>query len=82
MTGASFAHDTTAYRRAVGEMLRLARAMPDGLERLRVFAEAGGFADWSERTEGGQVVLVAAPSPRLLAFIEDLRRAAQGGRAA
>ena len=81
MTGATFAHDTAAYRRAVGEMLRLARAVPDGLERLRVFAEAGGFADWSERAEGGRVVLVAAPSPRLLAFIEDLR-AAQGGRAA
>ena len=81
MTEAVFAHDVTAYRRAVGEMLRLARAVPDGLERLRGFAEAGGFADWSERVDGSAVVLVAAPSPRVQRFIEDLR-AAQAGRAA
>jgi len=81
MTEAVYAHDTTAYRRAVGEMLRLARSVPDGLEWLRLFAEAGGFADWAERPEGGTVVLVATPSARLQRFIEDLR-AAQAGRAA
>ena len=81
MTDPVYAHDLTAYRRAVGEMLRLARALPDGLDRLRAFAAGGEFADWSERVEDGAVVLVAAPSARLVGFLDDLR-AAQKGRAA
>lgn len=81
MTAGTFAHDLTAYRRAVGEMLRLARALPDGLDRLRAFAVGGEFADWTQRTEDGAVVLVATPSARLAAFLDDLR-AAQKGRAA
>lgn len=75
MTDPVYAHDLTAYRRAVAEMLRLARALPDGLDRLRAFAAGGEFADWTQRTEDGAVVLVAAPSARMAAFLDDLRTA-------
>jgi hypothetical protein len=76
---AEYRTDVTAWSRAVAEMLRLARRLPDGMERLRKFtAGQRGFCDMVERVEGGSVVVAAIPSARSAAFLEDLRREAEG----
>lgn len=76
---ADYRTDVTDWARAVAEMLRLARRLPDGMERLRNFtAGQRTFCDMVERVEGGSVVVAAIPSARSAAFLEDLRRDAEG----
>lgn len=76
---AEFRTDVTAWSLAVAEMLRLARRLPDGKERLRNFtAGQRSFCEMVERVEGGSVVVAAVPSARSAAFLEDLRREAEG----
>lgn len=76
---AEFRTDVTAWRKAVAEMIKLAQELPDGMERLRAFtAGQRSFCDMVERVEGGSVVVAAVPSARSAAFLEGLRRDAEG----
>jgi len=71
--------DVSPYARCVGEIVQLARRLPDGLARLRAFSAAGGpFATEVERVEGGIVVIACVPSDRTVAFLEEMRAAASG----
>lgn len=82
MTGTTdFRKDLRAAHLCVAEMLRLAKALPDGLDRLRRFTAGRDFWDWEERAEGGAVILAPVPNARTRAFLQDLRLAL-GRRAA
>lgn len=76
--------DVTEWSRAVVEMLKLARALPDGLERMRAFTAAGrDFCEEVERTDGTMITISSVPSARSRAFLSELRAAvAEQGRAA
>lgn len=81
---AVYRSDVVEWSRAVAEMLKLCRALPDGLERLRSFTAAGrDFCDHVERVEDGMVVIASVPTDRSRAFLAELRAAvADLGRAA
>lgn len=81
---AVYRSDVTEWSRCVAEMLKLARALPDGLERLRGFTASGrDFCDHVERIDDGTVVIASVPTARTRAFLADLRAAvANAGRAA
>lgn len=85
MTGArqvDYRADVAPYARCVGEIVQIARRLPDGLARLRAFsAEGGPFSVEVERVEGGTVVIASEPSEKTAALLEELR-AAVAGRAA
>jgi hypothetical protein len=76
---AEFRTDISEWSRAVAEMLALARCLPDGLDRLKAFTSGPRhFCDRPERIEGGCVIVAVVPSEQSLAFLAELRAAAQG----
>lgn len=82
MTAASeFRRDPSQFEAAARELFLLAPRVPDGLDRLRAWAERGGLAGsmcFAERIEDGVVVIAVTPAPSMLALLDDLRRAAGG----
>lgn len=74
-----FTRDMAPYHAAAGELIRLARQLPEGLGLLKSFQAKHrdqGFIDWQETVTGGALVLVAHPSIAVTDLIIDLRRRA------
>lgn len=72
---ADFARDLAPYHRAVGELLRLCRSVPGGVDRLRAW-QAEHRHDLVEAVEliaDGGVVVEVRPSAAMLALLADLR---------
>lgn len=81
MTGiVDYRRDMAPFRRAAGELLRLAGRVPGGLAGLRDWyaAQPEGAAVYSERIEDGVLLLVAEPSPAMLTYLAELRAGAAG----
>lgn len=77
---ADFRADLVEWHRAVAEMVKLARKVPGGLDRLRAFGEAhkGNFCIQQPEVRDGAVVQVSRPSPECLVFLDQLRADARG----
>ena len=74
-----FGRNMAPYHAAAGELIRLARELPGGLELLKSFQAKHrdqGFIDWREEVVNGALVLVALPSSAVTDLIIDLRHRA------
>lgn len=70
-----FARDLAPYHRAVGELIRLCRGVPGGMDRLREWQSAhrDQLVDTAERFDDAGVVIEVRPSTAMLALLADLR---------
>lgn len=78
-----FTRDMTPFHRAAGELIRLARQAPAGLQHLHLLqqAQAGkSLIEWDERIDGERLVLVAHPCGAMVDLIIKLRTAADAQR--